>query len=91
MTNAISQRSLGDEIGNGSNTIQSNRGAFDGDKLLCLDSLFQDVINDNCLIYSFGIADDWTFEISMGELGCQVCHLKFSVTYLEVHKFVRYL
>ena len=60
-----------------------NGGTSDGDKLLCLDSLFHDVINDNCLIYSFGIADDWTFEISMAELGCQVCHLKFSGTYLE--------
>ena len=77
--------SLG-SVGGESKTIQLNGGASDGDKLLCLDSLFHDVINDNCLIYSFGIADDWTFEISMAELGCQVCHLKFSGTYLESYK-----
>ena len=28
--------------------------------------------NGNCLIYSFGIAGDWTFEEAMAELGCTI-------------------
>lgn len=46
--------------------------ASDGDKMLCLDNLFQDLSNGSCLVYSFGIANDWTFEKSMAELGCKV-------------------
>ena len=26
----------------------------------------------NCLVYSFGIADDWSFEDTLGAMGCKV-------------------
>ena len=30
-------------------------GFLDGEKLICMDPLYQSVINNNCLIYSFGL------------------------------------
>ena len=47
-------------------------GSSDGEKFICLDYLKQDIANKQCLVYSFGIGDDWTFEESMVELGCVV-------------------
>ena len=47
-------------------------GAFDGHKFVCLDQFYEDVINGRCLIYSFGIAGDWSFEEAMAELGCTI-------------------
>ncbi len=47
-------------------------GCMDGHKYVCLDKLYVDVKNKNCLIYSFGIANDWTFEAAMADLGCTV-------------------
>ena len=44
-------------------------GFLDGEKLLCMDGLYQALKNDSCLIYSFGLADDWDFEIYMANLG----------------------
>ena len=38
----------------------------DGDKFVCLDNIIQ---SRNCIIYSFGIANDWTFEDQMDSLG----------------------
>ena len=46
--------------------------ASEGDKMLCVDNIIQDIQNKSCLVYSFGIASDWTFEISMANLGCKV-------------------
>ena len=34
--------------------------------------MFLSVQAGNCLIYSFGIENDWSFEDTMGELGCKV-------------------
>ncbi len=28
--------------------------------------------NSRCLVYSFGVSDDWSFEDTMGNLGCRV-------------------
>ena len=47
-------------------------GALDGNKYVCLDQLYGDVQAGNCLIYSFGIAGDWTFENAMADLGCTI-------------------
>jgi len=51
-----------------------NGGAgFDGQKAVCLDKKFMDNLkNDNCLIYSFGLSNDWSFEEAMAALGCKV-------------------
>ena len=44
-------------------------GFLDGEKLLCMDTLYNAIHNDTCLVYSFGLADDWDFEIFMAKLG----------------------
>ena len=45
-----------------------NHKQVDGDKFVCLDNM---ISNDkqNCIIYTFGIADDWTFEDHMDGFG----------------------
>jgi hypothetical protein len=50
----------------------SQCGALDGEKLVCMDSLMRDIREGKCLVYSFGVADDWSFEDTMGALGCTV-------------------
>ena len=37
-----------------------------------MDNIYQDVRNKECLVYSFGISDDLTFEEEMTALGCKV-------------------
>ena len=44
-------------------------GFLDGEKLLCMDNLYNAILNGTCLVYSFGLADNWDFEIFMAELG----------------------
>ena len=44
----------------------------DGAKYICLDRIYEDIKQDKCLIYSFGLADDWSFEEQMASMGCQV-------------------
>ena len=44
-------------------------GFQDGEKLLCMDGLYKAVQNQTCLVYSFGLANDWNFEVFMAELG----------------------
>ena len=44
-------------------------GFFDGEKMICMDSIYEAVQNGSCLIYSFGLADNWDFEVAMAELG----------------------
>ena len=51
-------------------------GSTDGEKFICLDTLMQDAAYYDCLVYSFGIANDWSFEESMGSLGCMVISLE---------------
>ena len=55
----------------------------DGSKFVCMDDLFLDILNGECLIYSFGIADDWSFEDVMDNLGCKVYALDGSVEFPE--------
>ena len=50
----------------------SKCGALDGNKYVCLDKLYDDIASGNCLIYSFGIAEDWSFEEAMAEQGCTI-------------------
>ena len=46
-----------------------NAHAIDGDKFVCMDNLIE---GKPCLIYSFGIANDWTFEDFMDFRGCEI-------------------
>ena len=45
--------------------------------------MYRDIKNRECLIYSFGIADDWTFEEYMASLGCTVRFLHSLVWYFS--------
>ena len=37
-----------------------------------MDELLYDIANNECVIFSFDIASDWTFEDIMDDLGCTV-------------------
>ena len=50
----------------------------DGDKFVCMDDFQSD---DPCLVYSFGIANDWTFEDFITQFGCSVFAYDPSVKY----------
>ena len=45
----------------------------DGDKFICLDPLLN---KDSCIVYSFGVAGDWTFEDQMDNIGIQYMALQ---------------
>jgi hypothetical protein len=47
-------------------------GCLDGHKYVCLDDFYMDVIDQKCLIYSFGINNEWSFEENMIDIGCTV-------------------
>lgn len=48
-------------------------GFVDGEKSICMDGLYKAIENGTCLVYSFGLADDWDFEILMASLGKEIC------------------
>ncbi|KAK4312643.1 hypothetical protein Pmani_015984 [Petrolisthes manimaculis] len=49
----------------------SNTSFYDGDKWICYDpGLAPDP--ENCLVYSFGIGNEWSFDDAMAKYGCQV-------------------
>lgn len=45
---------------------------MDGQKYLCMDEVMEDIQNQECIIYSFGIGGDWHFEDDVSEMGCKV-------------------
>ena len=47
-------------------------GFINGEKLVCMDKLYQDLQRSDCLVYSFGVGDEWSFESMMAEMGCMV-------------------
>ena len=47
-------------------------GSLDGQKEVCMDGLMEEVDAGRCLVYSFGVAKDWSFEDAMAMLGCRV-------------------
>ena len=48
-------------------------GFFDGEKLVCMDGIYKSIKNQNCLVYSFGLSDNWDFEVFMAQLGTWSC------------------
>ncbi|KAL7642978.1 UNVERIFIED_CONTAM: hypothetical protein RMT77_006267 [Armadillidium vulgare] len=51
--------------------IGGNKRINDGSKFVCLDEKFQIVRND-CIVLSFGISYEWSFDDGMYNLGCTV-------------------
>ena len=51
-------------------------GFLDGEKYICIDRLYPALQNGTCLVYSFGLADDWDFEIWMASLGKYLAYLE---------------
>ena len=47
----------------------SECGFVDGEKFICMELFFEALINGNCLVYSFGLADDWSFEVALANMG----------------------
>ena len=45
---------------------------YDGAKFVCLDKWKSTIDQDKCLVYSFGLAQDWSFEEAVAEMGCTV-------------------
>ena len=45
---------------------------MDGQKYVCMDDLMMDVKNQECVVYSFGISSEYTFEEMMASFGCKV-------------------
>ena len=45
---------------------------YDGAKFVCLDKFKKAIEENKCLIYSFGLASDWSFEETLADMGCVV-------------------
>ena len=45
---------------------------MDGVKKICMDHVYKNVKSNSCLVYSFGLSEDWSFEEIMALLGCKV-------------------
>ena len=54
---------------------------WDGHKFVCMNELYKDLEMDECLIYSFGIASDYSFEETMDQFGCKVYAFDPTVNY----------
>ena len=51
-------------------------GVLDGDYFMCLDDKF-DVKKNNCLVMSFGINNEWSFDDAVDKkLGCKVSFIE---------------
>ncbi|XP_045031742.1 methyltransferase-like protein 24 [Daphnia magna] len=52
-------------------TMYANPSGMDGQKSVCIDPQVAPK-PDDCLVYSFGINDEWSFDEQMSDYGCQV-------------------
>ena len=46
----------------------------DGQKAVCMDPSVRPEKESECLVYSFGISNDWTFDEAMEQMGCRVVY-----------------
>ena len=44
----------------------------DGQKAVCMDPLIRPEANTECLVYSFGISNEWTFDEAAELMGCRI-------------------
>ena len=47
-------------------------GIIDGDRWICLDEKL-DIQPNKCVVLSFGINNEWSFDDDIEKLGCMVC------------------
>lgn len=52
--------------------MMKNPSGLDGQKSVCLDPVEVAPKPGNCLVYSFGINDEWSFDDAMEQYGCQI-------------------
>ncbi|XP_046656729.1 uncharacterized protein LOC124349858 [Daphnia pulicaria] len=50
----------------------THEDGVDGQKAVCMDPLIRPERYSECLVYSFGISNDWTFDEEIVKLGCRV-------------------
>ena len=53
-------------------TVKGGCAWYDGAKFVCLDKWKMAIDKNQCLVYSFGIANDWSFEEILADMGCTV-------------------
>ena len=58
-------------------------GFVNGEKMICMDVIYKALKDDSCLIYSFGLSENWDFEIAMAQLGKSYSN---SFMFGDVHK-----
>ncbi|XP_042234228.1 methyltransferase-like protein 24 [Homarus americanus] len=51
--------------------MKSKAGPVDGDKAVCLAPVYN-ITPGDCIVYSFGINNEWSFDDAMAQFGCQV-------------------
>ena len=50
--------------------IYQLKTTLDGEKLICMDGLYEDVITNNCLVYSFGVGKyNLKVQVSLKNIG----------------------
>ena len=50
----------------------SQISAIDGQKAVCLDAPVRPRTDNSCIVYSFGISNEWSFDETMEKYGCRV-------------------
>ena len=45
---------------------------MESQKYVCMDELMKDIQNEECIVYSFGVGNDFSFEKTIAEMGCTV-------------------
>ncbi|CAL4107318.1 unnamed protein product, partial [Meganyctiphanes norvegica] len=59
------------EVFGGIHGIWKKVPIFDGDKVICFDKEF-DINPKKCLVYSFGINNEWSFDDALARFGCTI-------------------